>query len=78
MRTTLLKKAAKLPVTERIKLVLDIWDSIAAEPDKVPLTASQKRELNRRVKLLQENPGRGIPWETAKRQILKRSTPKEK
>jgi putative addiction module component (TIGR02574 family) len=72
MTTLLLKKAAKLPVPDRIKLVEDIWDSIADETDEFPLTAAQKNELNRRVELMKKNPGRGIPWEEAKRRILKR------
>jgi putative addiction module component (TIGR02574 family) len=72
MTTLLLKKASKLPVPDRIKLVEDIWDSIADEADEFPLTAAQKRELDRRIELMRKNPARGIPWEEAKRRILKR------
>jgi putative addiction module component (TIGR02574 family) len=75
MTTALLKRAAKLPVPDRIKLVEDIWDSIADEPDEVSLSAEQKRELDRRLELMRKNPGRGIPWEEAKRRILERRTP---
>ncbi len=77
MTTALLKKAAKLPVPDRIKLVEDIWNSIADEPDEFPLTPAQKRELDRRIELMRKNPGRGIPWEEAKQRILKRQ-PREK
>jgi putative addiction module component (TIGR02574 family) len=73
MTTALLKKAAKLPVPDRIKLVEDIWDSIADEADEFPLTAAQKGELDRRIELMRKNPGRGIPWEQARQRILKRS-----
>jgi len=38
-----------LPVDERIRLVEDIWDSIGAERDKLPLTAPQREELDRRL-----------------------------
>ncbi|HEX4646683.1 MAG TPA: addiction module protein [Verrucomicrobiae bacterium] len=72
MTTTLLKKATKLPVPDRIKLVEDIWDSIADEPGEFPLTAAQKRELDRRLELMQKDPGRAIPWDEAQRRILKR------
>lgn len=72
MTTALLKKATKLPVPDRIKLVEDIWDSIAEEPDQFPLTEAQMRELDRRVALMRKNPKRGIPWEEAKRRISKR------
>jgi len=72
MTTLLLKKASKLPVPDRIKLVEDIWDSIADEKGELPLTTGQKRELDRRITLMRKNPGRGIPWEEAKRRILQR------
>lgn len=74
MTTTLLKRAAKLPLSDRIKLVEDIWDSIADEPglDPCPLTKVQERELDRRLALMKKNPNRAIPWDVAKRTIVKR------
>jgi len=42
-------KLQDLPLDERIKLVEDIWDSIAAEQDNLPLTESQRQELDRRL-----------------------------
>ena len=57
---------------DRIKLVEDIWDSIADETDELVLTPAQKRELDRRIELMKKNPTRGIPWDEAKRRILKR------
>ena len=72
MTTTLLQQATKLPVPDRIKLVEDIWDSIAEAPDDFPLTAAQKRELDRRLELIHRNPERAIPWADAKQLILKR------
>jgi len=74
MTTTLLKQAAKLPLTDRIKLVEDIWNSIADEPDAdpLPLTKAQERELDRRLALMKKNPNRALPWAEAKRRILQR------
>jgi len=73
--TAILKRAAKLPVPDRIKLVEDIWDSIADEPDEFVLTAAQTRELDRRLELMRKDPRRGITWEEAKQRILRRRTP---
>ena len=42
-------KIHDLPLDERIKLVEDIWDSIAAEQEALPVTAEQRRELDRRL-----------------------------
>ena len=38
-----------LPVEERLKLVEDLWDSIAADQSKLPLTEAQKAELDSRL-----------------------------
>jgi len=38
-----------LPVDERIRLVEDLWDSIAADQNALPLTAEQRNELDRRI-----------------------------
>lgn len=34
---------------ERLRLVEDLWDSIAADQQGLPLTAEQKAELDRRL-----------------------------
>ncbi len=38
-----------LPIDERIRLVEDLWDSIAAEQEALPLTNEQRAELDRRL-----------------------------
>ena len=38
-----------LPVKDRIQLVEDLWDSIAADQDRLPLTIPQREELDRRL-----------------------------
>jgi putative addiction module component (TIGR02574 family) len=60
----------ELSVPERIQLVEDIWDSIAAIPESVSLTEAQKVELDRRLQDYQAHPEEGSPWETAKSRIL--------
>jgi len=42
-------KLQQLPVDERIKLVEDLWNSIAADQSALPLTEYQKIELDRRL-----------------------------
>jgi putative addiction module component (TIGR02574 family) len=53
-------KLKDLPLDERIKLVEDLWDSIAADQNALPLTAEQKAELDRRLEAyeIDKNPGR--------------------
>ncbi len=59
----------QLSVAERIQLVEDIWDSVAAFPDEVVLTEAQKKELDRRLQSYAQNPQEGIPWEDLKTQL---------
>ncbi len=42
-------KIQDLPVEKRIKLVEDLWDSIAADQRKLPLTPAQRTELDARL-----------------------------
>ena len=61
----------KLPVSERIQLVEDIWDSIAAEaPDAVALSESQKAELHRRVAAHRDDPSTAVPWEQVRAKLF--------
>ncbi len=43
------KPVQDLSLEELLKLVEDIWDSIAAEQEHVPLTPDQRMELDRRL-----------------------------
>jgi len=53
-------KLQDLPIEERIKLVEDLWDSIAADRQALHLTDDQKAELDRRLGAYEadRNPGR--------------------
>jgi putative addiction module component (TIGR02574 family) len=62
----------RLSVAERIALVQEIWDSIAAAPDQLPLTEAQKKELDRRLAAHQANSGEAIPWEVVRDEALAR------
>jgi len=39
----------KLPLNERLRLVEDLWDSIAADQQALVLTPEQQTELDRRL-----------------------------
>ena len=63
----------ELTVAERIEMVGDIWDSIAAVPEAVSLSEDQKRELDRRLQAYHGNPDSGAPWSEVKERIRARS-----
>lgn len=52
-------KPQQLPVEDRIKLVEDLWDSIAADQQALRLTAEQKAELDRRLDAYEIDKNRG-------------------
>lgn len=56
----------RLSIAERIDLVQEIWDSIAATPEQVPLTDAQRQEIDRRLAAHDANPQNVIPWEVVK------------
>lgn len=61
----------KLSVSERIQLVEDIWDSIAAEaPDTVSLSQEQKDELQRRLAAHRVDPSSAVPWEQVRSRLF--------
>lgn len=62
----MLAEIEKLSISERILLVEEIWDSIAASPDEVPVSQAQQEELDRRVQAYRENPEGGRSWDQVK------------
>ena len=60
----------RLSVAEQIRLVGELWDRIAASPERVPLSDAQRTELDRRLASEREAPPAGIPWESVKRRAL--------
>ena len=63
-----------LPVADRLRLVGDLWDSIAQDaPDEAfPMTPELASELDRRLADADANPDAGIPWEQVRAEILRR------
>lgn len=51
----------QLPVEERIKLVEDLWDSIAEDRNALPVTPEQRAELDRRLAAYEIDKNRGRP-----------------
>lgn len=62
----------RLGIEEKLSLVEEIWDSIAADSANVPLTEAQRRELDRRIADHEANPDEVVSWSEAKASILNR------
>ncbi|MBI3927734.1 MAG: addiction module protein [Armatimonadetes bacterium] len=68
----MLNDLAQLPLQERIRLVEDIWDSIAAEQEALPLTDAQRCELERRLADYRHDGETGRPPEEVIKEIRNR------
>jgi putative addiction module component (TIGR02574 family) len=64
-----LSEIKALSIGDRIQIVQDILESIAAEQAYPDLTTAQKRELDRRITDYEENPDDLMTWEEIKASI---------
>ena len=62
----------RLPIDERLSLVEEIWESIAADPAAFPLSDAQRAELDRRIAAHDANPEAVIAWAEVKASVLSR------
>lgn len=62
----------RLGLEERLTLVEELWNSIAADSAAVPLTEAQRVELDRRIAEHEANPDDVVPWEEVKASITER------
>ena len=58
-----------LSPAEKLQLVEDLWDDLAANSENVPIHDWQIREVERRRANLEKNPSSGVLWEDVKRRI---------
>ncbi|WP_092051859.1 addiction module protein [Planctomicrobium piriforme] len=61
-----------LSPAEKLQLVEDLWDDLAANPSDVPLHHWQKEELARRKQNLLNQPAAGRTWDEVQRRIRER------
>ena len=54
-------KIREVPVNDRIRLVEDIWDSIAEEQEVLVVSDEQRRELDRRLEAYRLSGDPGVP-----------------
>lgn len=67
----LTKQAKNLSIADRIRLVEEIWDTIAEENQAFELTDAQRLELDRRLESAKNNAGQGRTWDEIKAEFMK-------
>lgn len=61
----------ELSIAERIQLVEDIWDSIAANIDSMEISEEEKNIIDQRLESFHNNPSAGSPWKEVMSRISK-------
>lgn len=62
----------QLPVEDRIRIVEDLWDSIASDQKVLPLTVEQVAELDRRLDAFETDGNSGRPAAESISELRKR------
>ena len=68
----------RLSPSEKLTLVTELWDDLAAHPEDVPITAEQIAELDRRMEEYRRDPSQVTTWEAIKKRYepTSQNTPK--
>lgn len=61
-------KAAALDITElsrdeKLELLDRLWESLGHDPEALPMTSSQREELDRRLDELEDEGPAGLSWD---------------
>ncbi len=62
----------RLSPAERVQLVEEILDSLDGDREPPPITEAQRKELDRRLAILEANPAGASPWEEVEARVLAR------
>ncbi|MBC8185665.1 addiction module protein [candidate division KSB1 bacterium] len=66
---SILSELKRFSTAEKILIVEELWDSIAADQESFELTKEQRNELDRRVADYYSSPEEGYSWADVKSRI---------
>ena len=70
--STVRKEIQSLSVADRLQLLEEIWDSLAATPEAIPVTDTQRKELGRRRRAHARNPSAAKSWAEVRAKLRRR------
>lgn len=56
----------KLDIENRLALIGELWDSVSADTESLPMSDELKAELDRRIDDAESNPDAGVSWAEVK------------
>ena len=68
---------SRLSPSEKLMLVTELWDNLAANPDQIPVTDEVVAELDRRMEEHRKTPAAVSTWEEVQLRILGHILPVE-
>ena len=63
-------QVSQLTAAEKLLLVGELWDDLAANPTDVPVSSEQLAELDRRMEAYRCDPNRVTSWTAIQQRIL--------
>jgi len=60
----------RLTSAEKLLLVSELWDDLAAHPSEIPVSQEQLAELDRRMEAYHRDPDQVISWEAIQQRVL--------
>jgi putative addiction module component (TIGR02574 family) len=66
------KEIQSLSVSDRLRLLEEIWDSLVETPEAVPVTEAQRKELARRRRAHARNPSAAKSWAEVRARLRRR------
>jgi putative addiction module component (TIGR02574 family) len=61
-----------LSPSDKLALVVELWDELSAHPDDLPVSEEQLAELDRRHAAYQANPETVVSWEEVRSRLKSR------
>ncbi len=59
----------RLTAAQKLLLVSELWDDLAAHPTEVPVSREQMAELDRRMEVYRRDPSQVLTWEAIQQRI---------
>jgi putative addiction module component (TIGR02574 family) len=73
MNAALATEISRLTPTEKLRLVEELWDTLAADPDQLPIPAWHAQALDEAQAAYKANPDAGSPWPVVKARITRKT-----
>lgn len=73
MNVTLATEISRLTPVEKLRLVEELWDTLAADPDQLPIPEWHQQALAEAQAAYESNPEAGSPWPEVKVRITRKT-----